>query len=276
MSRRRSWLALAFALFVAATAVAGEAGNGVKAMRDLAYGPHRLQKIDVYLPAQPKGPVLLYVHGGAWSNGDKSQPAGIRPKVDYWTAQGYVVVSANYRLAPEVKPTEQADDLARALAFTQREAAAWGADGKRVVLLGHSAGAHLVALLTADPARAQRQGAGPWRVSVSLDNSAFDVVSLMQAPHARAYDRAFGKDPALWKAASPFHVVQKVAPAIMMICRKGTDACTQALAYERKAAKFGHVIVIWESDKSHAEIDRHLGAPGYYTDSIARWISSIL
>lgn len=253
------------------------AADGVKAQRDLAYGTHPRQKLDVYLPAQPKGPILLYVHGGGWSHGDKAAPAGIQPKVNYWTAQGYVVASANYRLLPQARPGEQAADVARALAFVQRQAAAWGADGKKVVLMGHSAGAHLVSLLTADPELAYKEGAQPWRVSVSLDNPVMDVVGFMEARHAPLYDRAFGKDPAAWPAVSPFHAVRKKgSPALMMICRQKTDACVQALTFEKKSAKYGHVMVIWEDKRSHMEINQRLGEPGYYTDSVARWISSIL
>jgi arylformamidase len=270
----RRWFA-AFLLLLASFA-AGAAPSGTKALRDLAYGEHRLQKLDVYRPAQPAGPILLYVHGGGWAKGDKAEPAAIQPKVKYWTALGYVVVAANYRLVPQANPVEQADDVARALAYVQRHAASWGADGKKVVLMGHSSGGHLVSLLTADPARAYKQGAQPWRITLSLDNPVMDVPALMEAQHAPFYDRAFGKDRALWQAASPLHVVQKGSPAFMMICKQKSDACAQALTFEKKSAKYGHVMVIWENRGTHAEINHRLGAPGYYTDSVARWISSIL
>jgi arylformamidase len=271
-SLRGLWLSLL--LLLAGSALAAK--DSVKTQRDVAYGTHPRHKIDVYAPAQPKGPILLYVHGGGWTQGDKATAAEIQPKVRYWTTLGYVVVSANYRLLPQANPIEQADDVARALAFVQRQAGSWGADGRKVVLMGHSASAHLVSLLTADPARAYRQGAQPWPVTVSLDNPVMDVAALMEAKHAPLYDRVFGKDPAFWKTASPLEAVRKGSPALLMICRQKTDACAQALTFERKSAKHGHVMVIWENRDSHIEITRRLGEPGYYTDSVARWISSIL
>ncbi len=248
-----------------------------KVLRNVAYGPHARHKLDVYLPARAMGPVLLMVHGGAWVTGDKAMPATILPKAARWNAEGYVVVSANYRLLPEAGPLEQADDVAKALAFVQREAAGWGGDGKRVALMGHSAGGHLVALLNAQPALAQRQGAQPWRGTVVLDSAALDVVALMEAPHAKLYDRAFGTDPAYWKAVSPLHVLAPKVPPVLFICSKARqDACPQADAYERKGAMLKHNILIWTSGLNHLEINRQLGEPGAYTDSVGRWISSIL
>ncbi len=258
-----------------ASAAAGPATT--KVLRNLAYGSHARQKLDVHLPAHPTGPVLLMVHGGAWVTGDKAMPAMIQPKARRWNADGYVVVSANYRLLPDAGPLEQAADVAKALAYVQREAAGWGADAKKVVLMGHSAGGHLVALLNAQPALAQQQGAQPWRGTVVLDSAALDVVALMEAPHPKLYDRAFGADPAAWKAASPLHVMAPKVPPVLFICSLGrADACPQADAYERKGATFQHHILIWTSKLNHLEINRLLGEPGIYTDSVARWISSIL
>lgn len=259
-------------------ASATAAAQGPRVLRNLAYGTEARQQLDAYVPARPAGPVLVMVHGGAWVLGDKAEPGMIQPKAAYWTQQGYVVVSVNYRLVPKVRPHEQAEDVARALAFAQREAASWGADGRRVVLMGHSAGGHLVALLHANPAEAQRVGAHPWKGTVVLDSAALDLVSLMRAPHPRLYDRAFGTDPAYWERVSPFHAMQpKGPPPVLFICsQQRPDACPQADAYERKASEFKHRVTIWMQDKDHMQINRQLGQPGIYTDSVARWISSIL
>lgn len=262
----------------AASATAEPAAGSTRLLRNLAYGTDARHRLDAYVPARPAGPVLVMVHGGAWVLGDKAMPAMIQPKAAYWTQQGYVVVSVNYRLVPQVRPHEQAEDVARALAFVQREAAAWGADGRRVVLMGHSAGGHLVALLHANPAEALRLGAQPWKGTVVLDSAALDVVALMRAPHPRLYDRAFGADAAYWERVSPFHAMQPQGPPpVLFICsQQRADACPQADAYERKASEFKHRVTIWMQNKDHAQINRQLGEPGAYTDSVARWISSIL
>jgi len=188
-------------------------------------------------------------------------------------------VSTNYRLLPAARPLEQAGDVARALALVQKQAPQWGADPKRLVLMGHSAGAHLAMLLHASPDMAAKAGAQRWRVTVSLDSAAMDVEQLMRAPHARLYDRAFGQDPAYWQAVSPYHQVSAPgAPALLMVCSKlrGDDPCGKALHYEKKAAHFGHYITIWGRDLNHADISRQLGASGMYTDLVTNWLKDAL
>jgi acetyl esterase/lipase len=249
----------------------------VRVERDLAYGPHPRQRLDVYLPGTAKGPILLMVHGGAWAFGDKHAAAMIQPKVRHWTAQGFVVASTNYRFIPDASPAEQARDVARALALLQKEAPRWGADPARVVLMGHSAGAHLVALLTADPARARAEGALPWRGTVSLDSAAMDVPRLMQASHLRLYDRAFGADPQAWRDASPLHALSREGPPMLAICSTlRRDSCPQNEGLRDAAAKLGRDVRVEGIARNHMQINDDLGLPGSYTDLVDRWISSIL
>jgi acetyl esterase/lipase len=188
------------------------------------------------------------------------------------------VVSVNYRLLPAANPLQQAQDVAKALALVQQKAASWGADGQRVALMGHSSGGHLVSLLNAAPQLAYAQGAQPWRGTVNLDGAALDVPALMRARHAPLYDRAFGRDPAFWESVSPLHVLErKPPPPLLVICSSlRSDSCPQADAFERKASPLQHRMTIWTQPMGHSDIDRQLGLPGPYTDSVARWISSIL
>ncbi len=266
-------------LLLAAASLSAVAQAG-RVLRDVPYGPDTRQRFDVYLPAKPTGPVILMVHGGAWALGDKAAPGLLTNKLRHWVdGQGYVLVSTNYRLLPAAHPLEQATDVARALALVQKEAPKWGADPKRLVLMGHSAGAHLAMLLHATPALVAKAGAQRWRVTVSLDSAAMDVEQLMRAPHARLYDRAFGKDAAYWQSVSPYHQVSAPgAPALLMVCSKlrDDDPCAQALHFEKKAAHYGHYITIWGRDLSHADINRQLGAPGMYTDLVTNWLTDAL
>lgn len=249
----------------------------VRVERNLAYGLHPDQRIDVYLPGEAKGPLLLMVHGGGWRRGDKGAPGVILAKVRHWTAQGFVVASANYRLLPDADPQEQARDVARALAFLQARAGTWGADPQRVVLMGHSAGAHLVALLDADPALARGQGAQAWRGTVALDSAALDLTTLMRMPHLPLYDAAFGSEPAAWAAASPLHRLTRAAPPLLAVCSsRRAISCNQAESFRRRAEQLGVRVAVQPEAKTHAQIDADLGLPGPYTDSVDRWISSIL
>ena len=117
--------------------------------------------------------------------------------------RSYIFVSINYRLLPGADPVTQAHDVAEALAFVEAHLHSWDGASGELVLMGHSAGAHLVALLTADPSIATRAGASPWLGSVALDSGAMDVTQIMRAPHLRLYDEAFGSDPTYWRRASP-------------------------------------------------------------------------
>ena len=248
----------------------------VRVERDLAYGQHPAQRLDVYLPGSVKGPILLIVHGGAWSRGDKRSAALVIAKVRHWTARGFVVAFTNYRLLPDAQPLEQARDVGRALTLVQRRAPAWGANGSQVVLLGHSAGAHLAVLLSADPALAREQGADGWLGTVALDCPAFDVPGLMGQPHARLYDRAFGQHTAYWRTVSPLHVLARDAPPMLAICsRRSPDACLRAQAFAARAARIGVKVEVQGVDLGHTDLDRRLGLPGPYSDLVDRWIGSL-
>ena len=177
---------------------------GGTAIRNIAYGDDPAQRFDLYLPAGAKdAPVVFYVHGGGWANGDKTNP-GVANKLAYWLPKGYAVASANYRMVPAAMPLEQARDIARAVARLQRGAREWTLDPRRVVLMGHSAGAHLVALLGADPRLLADAGAVRPLGVVSLDSGALDVPALMgQRRVPKLYQDAFGADPAYWRSTSP-------------------------------------------------------------------------
>ncbi len=99
------------------------------------------QLMDVYYP--PTGgpwPGLIFVHGGAWSEGDK-QPLAFIP-----TDAGYLVVSINYRLYPAHRFPAMIEDVKTSIRFLRAHAESFNLDTQRIALVGHSAGGHLVAL----------------------------------------------------------------------------------------------------------------------------------
>lgn len=250
-----------------------------RVMHDIAYGSDPRQRFDVYLPPSPRhAPVIFLVHGGGWAFGDKTGPGVVDSKAAYWLPKDYVLVSVNYRMLPDAKPMEQADDVARALAAAQRMAASWGADSRRFVLMGHSAGAHLVALLGADPERLAAAGAIRPRGVVSLDSAAMDVVQIMEFPrHPRLYDRAFGENPRDWVAVSPYHQLRSGALPMLAVCSsRRFDACPQARRLAQKAATFGARVDVLPEDLSHAEINRTLGQPSDYTARVNAFIAALV
>src|SRR5688572_2991350 len=102
-------------------------------------------KMDVYLPAAGgPWPGLVYVHGGAWIRGDKSEAAGLAMGM---TSQGYMVASLNYRLYPTAKYPAMIQDVKCAIRALRANAREYNLDPNRMAAIGVSAGGHLVALL---------------------------------------------------------------------------------------------------------------------------------
>lgn len=250
---------------------------GTHVVRDVAYGNDPRQRFDVYLPAHASdAPVIFMVHGGGWRRGDKAAHGVVQNKIDRWLPRGFVVISTNYRLRPDTPPLQQAQDVARALSLAQREATTWGADPNAFILIGHSAGAHLVALLSAEPDLARGQGAQPWLGTISLDSAALDVVQIMQGRHARLYDEAFGAQPADWLAASPYQQMQRrIVPFLAICSSQRRDSCPRAHAFVRKAESFGGRAGVLEEDLTHGEINARLGSPSAYTDAVEQFLRTL-
>jgi acetyl esterase/lipase len=251
--------------------------QGARVERDVAYGPDARQRFDVYLPRHAAAaPIVLMVHGGGWRIGDKAMVRVVANKAAHWLPKGIIFVSTNYRLTPAADPLRQADDVASALAAAQAKAPSWGGDPARVVLMGHSAGAHLVALLAADPAIAARQGARPWLGTIPLDSAALDVVQIMEGRHLRLYDNAFKSDPAFWRAASPFHRLTGTPRPLLIVCSsRRRDACPPARAFAAKATAAGGRATVLPMDLSHREINETLGLPGAYTAAVDAFLRTL-
>jgi len=251
--------------------------EGVRVERDIAYGADTAQRIDVYFPVRPKAaPILFMVHGGAWMVGDKATSRVVVNKMKRWVGRGFIMVSVNYRLSPQADPVEQANDVAKALAFAQSKAMTWGGDPARFVLMGHSAGAHLVALLAADPSIGKQQGAKPWLGTIALDSAAFDVPRIMQARHPRFYDRVFKDDPAYWRKASPIYRLSRVEAPMLLVCSsQRQDSCPQARNFAAKASAQNAKVTVLPVALSHSEINENLGVAGDYTEEVESFLRSI-
>lgn len=280
---RRCFLCAAALLVLAGPAAAQApvkiAGAGLRVLADVAYGPDDDQRMDIYLPAEAgarPAPVILMVHGGGWRHGDKAMDRVVENKAARWVPKGLVFISVNYPMVPEADPVVQADHVARALAAAQKAAPDWGGDPARVILMGHSAGAHLVSLLNADPARAEALGAKPWLGTISLDSGALDVPAIMQRKHHRLYDEAFGDDPALWQAASPIHRLTAAAQPWLGVCSEMIrDSCPENRAFADRAKSLGLTAEVLPEKLRHGQINAELGKPGAYTDAVEAFLASL-
>ncbi len=280
----------ALALAAVVTFAAAPPHVPVTVHRDLRYGEDPVRHaLDVYEPKVPRQgdakprplPFLVFIHGGGWSEGDK----GRSTRRGSWLARhGFVYASINYRLSPAVQHPAHVEDVAAALAFLRRNATKWGADPERMYLLGHSAGAHLAALVTTDGRRLGAHGMAPSdfiRGVVLLDGSGYDV--LGRIPGARGWSRqmylqAFGDDPARWVDASPLHHVHEGGaplPAFLLFHVVGRAAAVkQARAFgERLRAAGARAEVVGVAGRNHVSILKRLGAPG---DPVARRMLAFL
>jgi acetyl esterase/lipase len=239
----------------------------------VAYGADPAQQMDVYTPAGLRGasaPVIVMVHGGAWKIGDKANSGSVENKLKHWLPQGYILVSVNYRLLPDAQALEQARDVARALDWTQEHAASWGGDPRKVILMGHSAGAHLVALLSSKPSMVRQRWAG----TVALDSAAMKISETMKGHHPAFYDEAFGADPAYWAQTSPMDQWTPDTVPMMLVCssRRPDKPCDDARAFQALAQRGGRDMPVLPQALTHADINRTLGLPGAYTDAVDAFI----
>lgn len=283
---RRFFLAPLFlAALLAAPATAQR--QDLPQAREIAFGADALQRLDFYPAANGKGPapLFVFVHGGGWKRGDKRNATGAA-KIAHFTGRGFAFASCNYRLVPDARVEDQAQDVADALARLIRDAKALGADPGRIVLAGHSAGAHLAALVATDPQYLKRAGVDMKRLKgvILLDGAAYDVPAQSGEgpPIMRpTYAQAFGTDPARQRALSPtLHAAAPNAPRFLILHveredgRRQSEALAQAL---RKAGTQAEVRALrGRGLRGHMEINRSLGDPDYPgTAIIDDWIDAL-
>lgn len=142
-------LALAMGAVHAETEEPGKPA-AVLAMQDAAYAEGDRHGLDIYVPAEAATgpvPVIIFFYGGGWQFGAKGM---LRPLAEVLAAQGYVVVTPDYRVFPEVTYPGFIEDAAAAIRWTRDNIADYGGDPDRIVLSGHSAGAHIAALAALD------------------------------------------------------------------------------------------------------------------------------
>lgn len=175
-----------------------------------AYGAAPRQSLDLYRPhAEGPSPLILFIHGGGWSAGSKKMGEGGQP--DHFTGQGYAWAAIGYRLVPDVTVEEQAGDIARAIGWLHRHARKLDLDDRHIILVGHSSGAQLAALIGTDPQWLKSADVPFDHIAgvVSLDGAGIDVPGIMAAGAQASpfYADAFGTDVARQTRLSPLTYV---------------------------------------------------------------------
>ena len=178
-------------------------GSVLKA--DIPYGDDPLQRLDVYAPCEAKNaPVVLFVHGGEWTRHDK---AAVSYKPKLFNQNGVVFASTNYRLSPAAAHPAHVSDVAAAIRWTHDHAGEFGGDPHKMILMGHSAGCHLVTLVALDPRYLAKVDLRPadLRGVVAWCGGAYDLVQKVNdgGAYADYIKQAFGTEEAAWRDASP-------------------------------------------------------------------------
>lgn len=199
---------IVFAAYAPLLARASRAG--VEIVRDLAYGSHPRQVLDVYRPTGCTGrPVVLFVHGGAFVRGEKDTTPEIYANVcRYFARHGHVALNVEYRLADDAPYPGGARDVAAAVAWARAHAGSHGGDPGRLFIVGHSAGGTHVAAYAFDPAARGDLAGVRGLVLVSARLRADARADNPNAAGVRAY---FGGDESLYDVRSPVTHAQGAA-----------------------------------------------------------------
>jgi len=234
---------LASLLFCGATAEAGEAEKTyeVRDLRDVTYFDGKAtdayrHKLDIFVPKGKKDfPVVVLLHGGCWTIGDKSCVGLYSAVGKFLASRGIGAVLPNYRVSPWVKHPEHIKDVARAYAWTHKNIDKYGGDPNKMFIAGHSAGGHLAALLATDDQYLKAEGLSPkdirgvislsgvYRIPDKVEAKLIvDGTTLGRLPlHINPFDLAFSSTSEGRKDASPLcHVCAGLPPFLLVNAEK--------------------------------------------------------
>ena len=241
-----------------------------KVHRDLAYVDpvDDSRRLDVYAPADGKDhAVLFWIHGGGWRKGDK---AHVQRKPQALVDKGFVFVSVNYRFVPQVTVEEMTGDIAKAIRWVHDHAKEYGGSPHTIFVAGHSAGAHLAALVCTDDTYLKSEGLSlsAIRGCIPVDTAVYDIPGQLGdvGPlRAGLYTSAFGEDEAVQKQLSPITHVAKdkgIPPFLILHVADRPDSTAQSRAFAKALVGAGvQAKVVPGEGKTHATINREIGLP---------------
>ena len=227
--------------------------------------------LDLYAadPVGTNSPVLIYVHGGGFAVGDKAWSKDLDPKPEYFTnVLGHIFVSINYRLLPEGQFPVNAQDVANAVAWIHDNIADFGGDPGQLVLMGHSAGAHLVAQVAADDSYLRKAGKDLTilKGAIPIDGSSYDLAQ--SGEREQSLVAMYGPN---WRDAAPIaHVAagKNIPPHLLLHVtgavgpRTNSDIQTNMMANALREAEV-RADVVELDDVEHFGANERIGEPGH-------------
>jgi acetyl esterase/lipase len=246
---------------------------------DIPYvaSPDPLQKLDIYAPPNAtNAPVVVWIHGGGWQTGDKTE---VCEKPRLFTDKGMIFVSVNYRMLPQVDMLELFKDVAKSIGWVHAHIAEFGGDPNRLLLMGHSAGAQLAALMCADDRYLKAEGVpfSSLKGCVPVDGDTFDVPAIIetaetrrrvhgQPPRTNGHREKFGNHPAKHRDYSVVTHVAKdkgIPPFLVFYVAAQPDNTAQAQRLQSVLKDAGVPAKIYGArDTDHVKLNDRLGIEG--------------
>ncbi len=269
-------LLLASLAIVSGSAFAADTPSIKPTTADVPYGDQERHKLDIYAPPGAKGlPVLFWIHGGGWQAGDKSS---VQLKPQWFVEKGFVFVSTNYRLLPNVDMVTIFRDVAKSLGWVHKNIAKHGGDPTRILVGGHSAGAQLAALVCVDERYLKAEGV-PFSVlkgCVPVDGDTYDVPAIIETAETRlrvhgfpmpkqGHRIKFGNDPALHRDYSAVTHATKgkgIPPFLILYVADHPDNTMQARRFEAVLKEAGVTAKAFGArETNHNKLNERLGLP---------------
>lgn len=264
-----------FLLFLSSVSLLS-AAQAQDVQRDIPYGDHERQVLDVYSAKDAKArPVVFWIHGGGWQTGDKSD---VQHKPQVFVEKGFVFVSTNYRLLPEVDMETIVRDVARSMRWVHDHIAEYGGDPTRVLVMGHSAGAQLAALISIDGRYLEAEGLSLSMIKgcMPVDGDTYDIPAIIEMAETRArvhhrplptfgHRQKFGNDPEKHRDFSAVtHIApgKNIPPFLILYVAEQPDNAAQAtrLATVLKEADIP-ATAFGARETSHNTLNANLGLP---------------
>jgi acetyl esterase/lipase len=235
--------------------------EGVEVIRDISYGSHPRQQLDVFRAgARGPLPVVVFVHGGAFVDGHRNRTAEVYSNVLYYFARhGVVGVNMEYRLAPEHRYPAGSQDVALAVQWARRHIGEHGGDPQRIFLVGHSAGAAHAGAYAYD--RRLQPASGPGIAGLVVLSGRVRAEMLPENPNAPKVEAYYGPDPAAHADASAVtHVSADSVPTMIGIGEYENplldvhcaELCHRLAAAQRRAPRF-----VWLAGHNHTSVIAH-------------------